>query len=211
MKKNLLVSMVALMLTLGCGSVALAANGNAESQGANGLEAAQGVANQAQSQAQNQGDESQAQIQIREEAQASEATIQRMGTVANAVQGMLQLADRTGGVGQQIREIAQNQNQEFEAIEMGLAKAQERSRIAKFFIGPNYGKINDAEQRMEKIQERIQELNELRSQVANQADQSLLQEHIQNLEQVKSQLQSQLNEESRGFSLLGWAFRIFAK
>lgn len=183
----------------------------------------QGVANQVesqtQSQTQNQGENTQLQNQnqIQVETQSgsrqgsSAKAIQRRSMIANSVQQMLQIADRNSGVGQQVREIAQAQNQDFESAEASLIRAQERSGFAKFFIGPNYGKIYDAEQKMEKIQERIQEINQLKTQLDNSGDQQLLEEHIKSLEQVKTELQSQLEEEQDGFSLFGWLFRAFAK
>lgn len=181
----------------------------------------QGITNQAenqtQSQTQNQGEDSQFQNQTQSQTQtetqkgASEMGVQRRSQVATAVQQMLQIAGRNGGIGQQVREIAQNQKQEFEDAEANLTRAQERTGFAKFFIGPNYGKIYDAEQKMNKVQERIQELNQLKTQLSNSGDQQLLQQHIQSLEQVKTQLQAQLQEEQKGFALLGWLFRMFAK
>lgn len=175
----------------------------------------QGLTNQVenQNQAQNQGEDSQLQNQAQTETKsgASEMGVQRRSKVATAVQEMLQIADRNDGIGQQVREIAQAQNQEFAGAEASLTRAQERSGFARFFIGPNYGEINSAEKRMENIQTKIQELNQLKNQLSNSGDQQLLEQHIQNLEQVKTELQSQLQEEQKGFSLLGWAFRLFAK
>lgn len=177
----------------------------------------QGLNNQVESQVQNQGEESQLQNQVQDENQVgvqnggSEMGLQRRGAVATAVQQMLQIADRNGGIGAQVREIAQAQNQEFEGAEASLTRAQERTGFAKFFIGPNYGEINNAEQKLTNIQSRIEELNQLKTQLSNSGDQQLLDQHIQNLEQVRTELQTQLQDEQKGFSLLGWLFRAFAK
>ena len=216
MKKNVFISVIAVVLIFGGSSTVAAAN-NEAAKGAQGLAVGaaestmrgeeQGIAGQVQ----NQGDEGQLQNQVEARGAASEMGIQRRSAVANAVSEMLQVAERSGGIGDQVREIAQAQNQEFENAEARLARAQERSGIAKFFIGPNHKEIIDAEKRMERVQERVQELIQLKNQVLNQADQSMLQEQIQTLEQVKNELQSQLQEEKKGFSLFGWAFRLFSR
>ncbi len=233
MKK--LIVMMAVIASLAIAPQVLAANTNAGPQGIHepgtgianpevkeeGQGTGQGLTNQAESQTQgqtqNQGEDSQLQNQVQSQTQTetqkgvSGNGIQRRSQVANAVQEILQIANRNGGIGQQVREIAQAQNQEFEGAEASLTRAQERSGFAKFFIGPNYGKINDGQQRMERVQEKIQELNQLKAQLSNSGDQQLLEQHIQNLEQVKTELQNQLQEEQKGFSLLGWLFRAFAK
>ncbi|HRY60070.1 MAG TPA: hypothetical protein P5096_01690 [Patescibacteria group bacterium] len=232
--KKIVISLV-VVFSLAFASQALAANTGAGQQGVHepgtgianpevkeeGQGTGQGLTNQSesqtQSQTQNQGEDSQIQNQVQNQAQtetksnASEMGVQRRSRVATAVQEMLQIADRNGGIGQQVREIAQAQNQEFEDAEASLTRAQERTGFVKFFIGPNYGKIYDAEKRMERVQERIQELIQLKTQLSNSGDQQLLQQHIQNLEQVKTELQNKLQEEQKGFSLFGWAFRLFAK
>lgn len=136
---------------------------------------------------------------------------QRRSQVASAVQEMLQVADRSGGIGEQVRVVAQAQNQNQEKLEASLEKVQSRSALLKFFIGPNYGEISNAEKVLAQNQEQISQLNELKSQVANQGDQQKLTEQIQVLEQANSQISASLGEAQKGFSLLGWAFKLFVK
>lgn len=158
------------------------------------------------------GDGEQMQNRNQEQVKAQDGTanaIQRRSEVANAVQEMLQIADRNGGIGQQVRTIAQAQNQEQEKLEASLEKIQDRSGFAKFFIGPNYGEIKNAEKLMEQNLEKIQQLTELKNMVSL-TDQQALGEQIQVLEQANLQIQNHLNNAGDGFSLLGWIFRIFA-
>lgn len=157
------------------------------------------------------GDGEQVQNKNQEQVKAQDGTAnatQRRSEVANAVQEMLQIADRNGGIGQQVRTIAQAQNQEQEKIEASLEKIQDRNGFAKFFIGPNYGEIKNAEKLMEQNQEKIQKLTELKNMVSL-TDQQALGEQIKILEQANLQIQNQLNNASNGFSLLGWMFKLF--
>jgi hypothetical protein len=162
----------------------------------------------------NQGEEK----QVRNQAATSTGKLvgsqkaeQRRSQVANAVQAMLQVANRNGGIGQQVKEIAQTQTQNQEKLEAGLAKVQSRSKLAKFFFGPNYGEIKNAEKLLTQNQEQIAQLNQLKVQVANEGDAQSLTEQIQVLEQANAEIQNSLDQSQQGFSLLGWAFKMFSK
>lgn len=150
------------------------------------------------------------QIQQRDQTQSTTATMRR-SAVANAVQEMLRVADRVGGIGEQVRTIAQAQNQDQEQLEARLKKIEERGRVAKFFLGANYSEIRDAEKIIEQNRLRIQQLNEIKSQITNSGDQQALTEQISTLEQESSQTEDSLKRAQKGFSLLGWMFRLFAK
>lgn len=141
----------------------------------------------------------------------SDNALQRRSMVANAVQEMLQVADRNGGIGQQVRTIAQSQNQNQEMLEASLQKVQSRSGVVKFLIGPNYGEIKNAQKILEQNREQIQQLNQIRTQLTNQGDQNNLNEQIQTLEQASLEIENSLNNANRGFSLLGWIFKLFSK
>lgn len=66
--------------------------------------------------------------------------------MAKAVQSMLEVANRSSDtkIGEQIRTIAREQNQAVDDTGKKIDKIQERSRIAKFFIGANFGQIKEA-------------------------------------------------------------------
>ena len=141
----------------------------------------------------------------------AELSIQRRSLVANTVHEILQISDRNGGIGQQVKIIAQSQNQNQEKIEIGLQKAQNRSGLAKFFIGPNYREINNGKKLVEQNQEKISQLRQIKTKLTNQGDQQKLTEQIVLLEQANEETQNELSDTGRGFSLLGWMFRLVAK
>ena len=177
-----------------------------------GSEAGNQVQNQ--NQTQNQGEVKQLQNSEQQQTQSktgSALSEQRKSQVANAVQEMLRVAERNDGVGQQIKIIAQNQNQNQEKIEASLQKVQNRSGFAKFFIGANYGEINNAKKILEQSQEQIQQLNQIKNQLSNQGDQQQLVEQIRTLEQANLQIENSLETDQNGFSLFGWMIRLFSK
>lgn len=135
---------------------------------------------------------------------------QRRSQVANAVQQMLQVADRNGGIGQQVKTIAQTQTQNQEKLESSLQKVQIRSGFVKFFVGPNYGEINNAKKILEQNREQIKQLNQVKNQLANQGDQQTLVEQIKTLEQANLEIENSFGTAQKGFSLFGWMFRMFS-
>ena len=141
----------------------------------------------------------------------SEKASQNKSDVANAVQQMIQIADKNQGIGAQIKVIAQNQVQNQESLKTNLEKIQSRSGLAKFLIGPDYGQIKNAEKTIEQNREQIKQLNQIKSQITNQGDQQILTEQIKILEQANQEAQNSLNAAQGGFSLLGWLFKMFAK
>lgn len=135
---------------------------------------------------------------------------ERRSQVANAVQTMLQAADKLeGGLGIQVREIAQAQNRIQEQIELGLDKLQNTNKIARFFFGP---KIKDVDTLEEQLTLHEEKLEELKTSVASIDDEEIkvqLEEQIQTMEEVKTQIQTAINEETSSFSLFGWVKKLF--
>jgi len=174
-----------------------------------------GAGNQVQNQNQvkNQGENNQIQANGQEgtKGQNSAVAEQRRSQVANAVQQMLQVADRNGGIGQQVKTIAQTQTQNQEKLETSLEKVQSRGGFAKFFVGPNYGEINNAQKLLEQNREQIKQLNQIKNQLSNQGDAQTLTQQIQTLEQANLQIENSLQNAQKGFSLFGWMFRMFSK
>lgn len=130
--------------------------------------------------------------------------------MANAVQAMLQVADREGGIGQQVRVIAQNQSQNQVKLEQNVEKIQSRGGFAKFFVGPNYGEIKDAQKSLEQNKEQIKQLNQIRTQLSNQGDQQQFTEQIRILEQSNQEIEALLADAQKGFSLFGWLNKLIS-
>ncbi|MDD2934847.1 MAG: hypothetical protein PHX25_00005, partial [Candidatus Pacebacteria bacterium] len=81
---------------------------------------------------------------------------ERKSRIANAVQEMIRVSDNAETVGEQIRVMAQEQNQEYEEMESVMENVVKRGGLARFFIGHDYSEIKKAEQYVEKYNERLQ-------------------------------------------------------
>ena len=129
--------------------------------------------------------------------------------VADVVQEMLQIAERDDEVGQQVKIIAQTQTQNQEKIKVSLQKVQSRNSFTKFFVGPNYGEVNNVKKLLEQNREQIKHLD--RIQITSEDDKQKLTEQVKLLEQTNREIENSLNTSQKGFSLFGWIFRMFAK
>ena len=168
---------------------------------------------------QNSQDESQVkQIQnseqkIKQEKNTSDSQVaeQRKSEVANAVQKIIQIAGKDSKVGEQVKTITETQAQSQEKLETSLQKVQSRGGLAKFFVGPDYGEINNTKKLLEQNREQIKQLDEVQNQLTDKNDKQKLTDQIQLLEQTNQEIENSLDISQKGFSLFGWIFRLFTK
>lgn len=214
---------------VGAGQVQVDINGSEVQVDANGVEVQTGqdgtaVQIQEQNRTTNQGEETKIQTQEKNTVEVkagagnavdvkisdSKNKSSQKNQVANSVQVMLEMSQNNGGIGQQIRIIAQTQNQIYEKLENNLEKIQSRSGLSKFFVGPNYGEIKDAQKTLEQNKAQIAQLNKLKVQLSNEGDSQQLAEQIIVLEQANQEIESAIAEAQSGFSLFGWLNKLIS-
>lgn len=184
--------------------------GNAVKTDEKNAVANQGESSQIQTEEQNAVETKDSGKGVDSEKSAANPSEQRRSEVANAVQAMLQIADREGGIGQQVRTIAQTQTQNQTKLEQNIDKIQSRSKISGFFVGPNYGEIKDAQKTLEQNKEQIKQLYQIRTQLSNEGDQQQLTEQIRVLEQADQEIETLLDDAQKGFSLFGWLNKLIS-
>ncbi|MFH0857859.1 MAG: hypothetical protein V1848_03880 [Candidatus Magasanikbacteria bacterium] len=140
----------------------------------------------------------------------SDRALERRSAVANAVQEMVKVSDRTvRGIGEQVREIAQEQNRNFDEAEERLAKLQKRSKFMRFLVGQDDDVIAELEERLTAYEGKVAEIKALREQLTNTTDKTAITEQLQVLEGLKDELRGLVQEEQKGFSLFGWVKKLF--
>jgi hypothetical protein len=112
-------------------------------------------------------------------------------------------------LGERVMAMNQEQVQNQNLIQEKLQIVSKRSGVAKFFAGPDYVALGDAENRLSQHEERISQLQTMSQQVVDPADKILLEEQIATMTQISTQLRTAINENEQGFSLFGWAFKLF--
>lgn len=134
---------------------------------------------------------------------------QHRSAVANFVHSLLEVADREGGIGQQIRVIAQEQNQSGETTVQAMEKVRTRSRVMSFLIGPDYRNLGALRSEMVQTRNRLAQLNRLAENAQNEEDKTELESQIQTLEQEQTRIENFIEEQEGKFSLFGWLLKLF--
>lgn len=179
------------------------------------------VKNQNQVSTKNMGEETNLQVSTSEEegtrsgdgvglANKNPNAVEHMSTVAQKVQELLQLRT-SGGIGDQVREIAQEQNQAQTQIKNQIDKIESKAGIAKTLFGPDYKGLNVLQQQLDQNQLRIEKLQSLMDQLTNQSDITAVQETIQALTDQNTALQDIINLETQTKSVFGWLVKLFVK
>ena len=179
--------------------------------------------NQNQVETQNQGESDQLNVNTQEQEQEGEETEtnkpnsrsqnarDHMSSVSVYVEELLAMPDRQGGIGQQVRVIAQEQNQVQQQIGDELTTLENKSTLRKRLFGTDYKAVRNLEGLIEQNQLRIQQLEHLQIQTQNQSEQVQIQAAIEALIQQNTALQEQVQAELNYKSLFGWLMNYFAQ
>lgn len=131
--------------------------------------------------------------------------------VAEAVKELLNVADRDGGIGEEVRTIAEAQQQNHEKINEHLKKVEERNAFAKFFFGADQSAIDEAKKLVAENEAQIKQLAEVKARIATGTDQAVIDTQIKLLEKVNTEASATLADSEGGFSVFGWMFRLFGR
>ncbi len=131
-------------------------------------------------------------------------------TVAQFVHSLSDLADKEGGIGQQVKVVAQAQNDSQTEVDSAITAVDDRSGFLKFLIGPNYGQLNNIKTEISANENRIQVLTRLMGQIQDANAKTVLQDQVNNLQQQNTQLQNFVNTNESKASIFGWLVRLFS-
>lgn len=132
--------------------------------------------------------------------------------VATFVQSLLNVADREeGGIGDQVRVIANAQNDSKDDVADAIDKIHNRSKVKTFLIGTDYKNIGQLRSEMVKTENQIDQLNKLLDQTTDADDKITLQAQIQALGQEQQKINDFLKANESKFSLFGWFVKLFNK
>ncbi len=147
----------------------------------------------------------------KDESPRSETAEEHMSIVSEKVEELLLSGTAQGGIGEQVKQIAQEQKQAQDQIKEELEKVEGRGRLLRSLIGPNYKSLNNLQKQMEQNQLRIQQLEQLKNQLTNQSEIIMVQEMIQALTDQNTALQNQINLEQQSNGVLGWLFKLLTE
>ena len=131
--------------------------------------------------------------------------------VATFVQSLLAVADREGGIGQEVRVIAQQQNDIKDRTSDLINAVESRSKVKTFFIGTSYKNTGELRSQMVQARNQIDKLKKLADKAENEQDKTELQTQIKALEAQQASIDAFITQNENKFSLFGWAVKLFRK
>ncbi len=171
--------------------------------------------NQVQNQAstQNAGEESQ--LQNQETLYADEdsgssvernaVARERMSIVAREVEKLLADGEQFNGtLGEQVKQIAQQQKQAQKEINDELENLEARQGLMRSLFGADQKAVKNMKQQLEENQRRIEVMSQLQNEVSNQAEETQIQNVINAMISQNSTLQEQIRAEEQVGGVFGW-------
>lgn len=114
-----------------------------------------------------------------------------------------------GGIGEKVSEFAQNQQQVQEKIKNSYEQLKNRGQLIRLFVGSDKKMTAALDQLVGENKLRIEELEALKNQTTNLADQTQLQETIDLMLSQNTSLQEKIAKEKQVNGLFGWFLKLF--
>ncbi|MEK7555590.1 MAG: hypothetical protein AAB516_02095 [Patescibacteria group bacterium] len=138
--------------------------------------------------------------------------VEHQSAVSTFVQTLLNVADEEQkGIGEQVRVVAQLQNETKDKMADGIDKIQNRSKIKTFLIGTDYKNIGQLRSEMVKTGNQIDWLKRLIDKATSEESKTTLQGQVQALEQEQQKIEDFFKANESKFSLFGWFVKLFNK
>ncbi|MFA5750119.1 MAG: hypothetical protein WC895_02770 [Candidatus Shapirobacteria bacterium] len=158
---------------------------------------------------QNQGEDSQLSVKTQESEQLNQTVNDSFTKVSDQVHELIETVGAKGGIGQQVREIAQSQTKLQDEIKLDVTQLNSRGTVSKFFIGSDKKLIKSMEQKMEQNRLMIQQIEELKLQTKNTGDLQQLQKTIDLMTYQNTSLQKKIDKENKSNGMFGWLVNLF--
>ncbi len=131
--------------------------------------------------------------------------------VATFVQRLLRIADRDGGIGAKVREIARDEASSSASTTDAIKKVETRSRFKTFLIGSDFKNLGVIRSELARTDKALERLMALASSTTNATIKAELTVEIKALQDSQAKVKAFVDANENTFSLLGWFVRIFNK
>lgn len=130
---------------------------------------------------------------------------------ATFVKSLLEVADREGGIGAEVREVAKAQEGSASTTATAIAKVESKGKWSTFFFGTDYKSLGTLRSELVTTQNNIDKLKKLADQAWYLGDKTELEAQVKVLEASKAEITAFIDAHEDTFSLLGWAVKWFSK
>jgi hypothetical protein len=162
-------------------------------------------------QTQNQGETTQLSVKTQESEQLNQAVDDSLTKVSDKVLELIDTVGAKGGIGQQVKEVAQEQVKTQQEIKSAFTQLNSQGAATKFFFGSDKKVVKSMEQKIDQNRLMIQDLEELKLQTKNTSDIQQLQETIDLMIYQNTSLQSKVDKENKSNGIFGWLTNLFSR
>ncbi len=131
--------------------------------------------------------------------------------VSTFVQKLLSVADRDGGIGSEVRVIAQSQNDSASTTASAMTKVNERSSLKTFLAGTDYKNLGAIRSEIATTSANIARLKALLDRTTDATVKAELTLEIEALEDEQARAEAFIETNESKFSLFGWFNKLFVK
>lgn len=129
--------------------------------------------------------------------------------VAKFVQTLLSSSTRIGGIGEQVRLIAQEQASSTEKTVAAIEKVEQRGTFKTFIIGADYKNLGVIRSELVTMQNRVERLSAEAERMASSTEKNTLIQEIVALGEERLKIETFIKNNEDVFSLFGWVRKIF--
>ncbi len=131
--------------------------------------------------------------------------------VARVVQKLLLVADREGGIGSEVRTIAQEQASTSEKVKKDMDEINSENPLKRFFFGTNYKNTGELRSTIVTTKNHIDRLKKALEKTTSTTTKTELTAQITELEKVASSTEAFIKTNESKFSLLGWLSKFLSQ
>ena len=131
--------------------------------------------------------------------------------VSLVVRSLLAIADRDGGIGAEVRLVAQEQASTTIQTNESKNEVESDGSVKVFFFGPDYKNLGELRSSIVTTENNITRLEKAAARTTSASVRADLEVQIQALEAEASSTEAFVKENESKFSLLGWFVKIFVK
>jgi hypothetical protein len=130
--------------------------------------------------------------------------------VATLVASLLADADRDGGIGAEVRAVAELQNESASSTAKAIAKIENRSKLTTFLIGSDWKTLGALRSNLAKTSADTLRLENALSKSTDARAQADLAVQLEALKEQNANLETFVEAHAKSFSLFGWFTKLFA-
>lgn len=129
--------------------------------------------------------------------------------VADIVHSLKALADRDGGIGDEVRKIAQEQASSSEHVAEAMGKVEARSALLSFLFGADFKNLGTLRSELATTENHIKQLTEAKSGAVSADVKAGIDVQISALQKANADASAFVQAHEEVFSIFGWFTRLF--